>query len=75
MKKFDINLRIEICKDVVYLFYEMICGVGGLLVGISGCGMLMLLGGIDLLVVGYLVMKCGVEVEVVYFVSLFYISE
>lgn len=44
------------------------------MVGIFGKGMLMLFGGIDFLVVGYLVLKCGVDIEVVYFVSFFYIS-
>lgn len=53
----------------------MIKGVGGLFVGISGKGMFMFFGGIDFFVVGYFVMKWGVEIEVVYFVSLLYISE
>lgn len=74
MKSFDINFQVEICEEAVYFFYEIICGVGGLLVGILGKGMFMLLGGIDLFVVGYFVFKCGVDIEVVYFVSLFYMS-
>ncbi|ENZ5624014.1 tRNA uracil 4-sulfurtransferase ThiI [Enterococcus faecalis] len=75
MKKPDINLRIEIRKDAAYLSYETIRGAGGLPVGTSGRGMLMLSGGIDSPVAGYLAMKRGVEVEAVHFASLPYTSE
>ncbi|HAP3461682.1 TPA: tRNA 4-thiouridine(8) synthase ThiI [Enterococcus faecalis] len=75
MKKPDINLRIEIRKDAVYLSYETIRGAGGLPVGTSGRGMLMLSGGIDSPVAGYLAMKRGVEVEAVHFASPPYTSE
>ncbi|HDT8156099.1 TPA: tRNA 4-thiouridine(8) synthase ThiI [Enterococcus faecalis] len=75
MKKPDINLRIEIRKDAAYLSYETIRGAGGLPVGTSGHGMLMLSGGIDSPVAGYLAMKRGVEVEAVHFASPPYTSE
>ncbi|HFP6558527.1 TPA: tRNA uracil 4-sulfurtransferase ThiI [Enterococcus faecalis] len=75
MKKSDINLRIEIRKDAAYLSYETIRGAGGLPVGTSGRGMLMLSGGIDSPVAGYLAMKRGVEVEAVHFASPPYTSE
>lgn len=75
MKKPDINLRIEILKDAAYLSYETIRGAGGLPVGTSGRGMLMLSGGIDSPVAGYLAMKRGVEVEAVHFASPPYTSE
>lgn len=75
MKKPDINLRIEIRKDAAYLSYETIRGSGGLPVGTSGRGMLMLSGGIDSPVAGYLAMKRGVEVEAVHFASPPYTSE
>ncbi|HBI1554051.1 TPA: tRNA 4-thiouridine(8) synthase ThiI [Enterococcus faecalis] len=75
MKKPDINLRIEIRKDAAYLSYETIRGGGGLPVGTSGRGMLMLSGGIDSPVAGYLAMKRGVEVEAVHFASPPYTSE
>ena len=75
MKKPDINLRIEIRKDAAYLSYETIRGAGGLPVGTSGRGMLMLSGGIDSTVAGYLAMKRGVEVEAVHFASPPYTSE
>ncbi|EEU16985.1 tRNA uracil 4-sulfurtransferase ThiI [Enterococcus faecalis] len=75
MKKPDINLRIEIRKDAAYLSYKTIRGAGGLPVGTSGRGMLMLSGGIDSPVAGYLAMKRGVEVEAVHFASPPYTSE
>lgn len=75
MKKPDINLRIEIRKDAAYLSYETIRGAGGLPVGTSARGMLMLSGGIDSPVAGYLAMKRGVEVEAVHFASPPYTSE
>ncbi|MGK0550951.1 tRNA uracil 4-sulfurtransferase ThiI [Enterococcus faecalis] len=75
MKKPDINLRVEIRKDAAYLSYETIRGAGGLPVGSSGRGMLMLSGGIDSPVAGYLAMKRGVEVEAVHFASPPYTSE
>lgn len=75
MKRPDINLRVEIRRDGAYLSYETIKGAGGLPVGSSGKGMLMLSGGIDSPVAGYLAMKRGVEIEVVHFASPPYTSE
>lgn len=75
MKKPDIEIRVEIRKEGAYLSYETIRGAGGLPVGTSGRGMLMLSGGIDSPVAGYLSMKRGVEVEAVHFASPPYTSE
>ncbi|WP_159721987.1 tRNA uracil 4-sulfurtransferase ThiI [Enterococcus sp. CSURQ0835] len=75
MKRPDINLRVEIRRDGAYLSYETIKGAGGLPVGTSGRGMLMLSGGIDSPVAGYLAMKRGVEIEAVHFASPPYTSE
>lgn len=75
MKKPDINIRVEIRKEGAYLSYETIRGAGGLPVGTSGRSMLMLSGGIDSPVAGYLSMKRGVEVEAVHFASPPYTSE
>lgn len=75
MKKPDINIRVEIRNEGAYLSYETIRGAGGLPVGTSGRGMLMLSGGIDSPVAGYLSMKRGVEVEAVHFASPPYTSE
>ncbi|ASZ08118.1 MULTISPECIES: tRNA uracil 4-sulfurtransferase ThiI [Enterococcus] len=75
MKKPDIPLRVEIRRDGAYLSYETIKGAGGLPVGTSGKGMLMLSGGIDSPVAGYFAMKRGVEIEAVHFASPPYTSE
>jgi tRNA uracil 4-sulfurtransferase len=71
----DINLQIEVRKEAVYLSAETIRGAGGLPVGSSGKAMLMLSGGIDSPVAGYLSMKRGVEVEGVHFASPPFTSE
>jgi len=75
MRQPDINIRLEIRKEGAYLSYETIRGAGGLPVGTAGRGMLMLSGGIDSPVAGYLAMKRGVEVEAVHFASPPYTSE
>ncbi|WP_210364910.1 tRNA uracil 4-sulfurtransferase ThiI [Bacillus sp. REN3] len=71
----DINLVIEIRKEAAYLSAETIKGAGGLPAGSSGKAMLMLSGGIDSPVAGYLSMKRGVEVEGVHFFSPPFTSE
>lgn len=75
MKQPDVTLRIEIRLDGAYLSYETIQGMGGLPVGSSGRGMLMLSGGIDSPVAGFLSMKRGVEIEAVHFHSPPYTSK
>lgn len=75
MKKPDINLRLEIRRDGAFLSYETIQGAAGLPVGTSGKGMLMLSGGIDSPVAGFMAMKRGVEIEAVHFASPPYTSE
>ena len=42
----DINLQVEIREEAAYLSYETFRGAGGLPVGSSGKGMLMLSGGL-----------------------------
>lgn len=69
MKKPDIALRVEIRTDAAYISHEEIRGAGGLPVGTAGKGMLMLSGGIDSPVAGYLALKRGVDIESVHFAS------
>lgn len=69
MKSPDINLQVEIREEAAYISYETIRGAGGLPVGTSGKGMLMLSGGIDSPVAGYLALKRGVDIEAVHFAS------
>ncbi|HGD6061045.1 TPA: tRNA uracil 4-sulfurtransferase ThiI [Streptococcus agalactiae] len=74
MKQPDINLKVEIRDEAAYISYEDIRGAGGLPVGTSGKGMLMLSGGIDSPVAGYLALKRGVDIEAVHFASSPYTS-
>lgn len=69
MKHPDITLKVEIRDEAAYISYENIKGAGGLPVGTSGKGMLMLSGGIDSPVAGYLALKRGVDIEAVHFAS------
>ena len=75
VKNPDINLQIEVRDEAAYLSAEIIRGAAGLPVGSSGKAMLMLSGGIDSPVAGYLSMKRGIEVEGVHFASPPFTSE
>ena len=63
------EIYIELRKDAVYIYFERIKGIGGYPVSSLGKGMLMLSGGIDSPVAGFLAMKRGVKIEGVYFES------
>jgi len=65
----ELVLSVEIRPDGAYLFTEQIRAMGGYPVGIGGKGLLMLSGGIDSPVAGYLAMKQGIEIECVHFES------
>ena len=69
MKGPDVNLKVEIRAEAAYISHEEIKGAGGLPVGTAGKGMLMLSGGIDSPVAGYLALKRGVDIEAVHFAS------
>lgn len=74
------NPEIEIHVDIrvnkkAYVFTESIKGQGGLPLGASGRGLLLLSGGIDSPVAGYLVAKRGLEIEALHFHSYPYTSE
>jgi thiamine biosynthesis protein ThiI len=71
----DLDLRVEIRKEAVYLTGEIIQGVGGLPLGSSGKAVLMLSGGIDSPVAGYMSMKRGLEIECIHFYSPPFTSE
>ncbi|MBU8879737.1 tRNA 4-thiouridine(8) synthase ThiI [Bacillus sp. FJAT-29790] len=75
VKNPDINLQLEVREEAVYLSCENIPGAGGLPVGSGGKAMLMLSGGIDSPVAGYLTMKRGLELEAVHFYSPPFTSE
>ncbi|HBM3850841.1 TPA: tRNA 4-thiouridine(8) synthase ThiI [Listeria innocua] len=75
VKNPDVKLTIDVRKEGVFLSCRTILGAAGLPVGSSGRAMLMLSGGIDSPVAGYLAQKRGVELEAVHFHSPPYTSE
>lgn len=75
MKDPDLILRVEIRKNGIFLSGKTIQGAGGLPVGTAGKGLLMISGGIDSPVAGYLALKRGVDLEMVHFFSPPYTSE
>jgi thiamine biosynthesis protein ThiI len=70
----DILLRIEI-REKIHVYSTVIAGPGGLPIGTNGKGMLLLSGGIDSPVAGYMISKRGVKLEAVYFNAPPYTSE
>lgn len=73
-KKVDVStpellINVEIRKDSSLIYFDKEKGLGGYPLGTLGKGMLMLSGGIDSPVAGYLAMKRGVRLECVYFDS------
>ena len=64
----DINLTIEI-RDKAYLYYENIPGESGLPVGVSGKGGLLLSGGIDSPVAGFMMARRGMKIDAIHFHS------
>ncbi|WP_273122832.1 tRNA uracil 4-sulfurtransferase ThiI [Bacillus weihaiensis] len=70
-----INVRVEIRSEATYITCFDYKGAGGLPVGSGGKAMLLLSGGIDSPVAGYLSLKRGVELEVIHFFSPPYTSE
>lgn len=70
----DILLNVEI-RDKIYIYSEIIPGPGGMPVGIGGKAMLLLSGGIDSPVAGWMIAKRGVKIDAVYFHAPPYTSE
>jgi len=70
----DIMLNIEV-REKIYIYSEIIPGPGGMPVGTGGKGMLLLSGGIDSPVAGYMIAKRGVKIDAVYFHAPPYTSE
>ena len=70
----DIMLNIEI-REKIYIYSEIIPGPGGMPVGTGGKAMLLLSGGIDSPVAGYMIAKRGVKIDAVYFHAPPYTSE
>ena len=70
----QVLLKVEI-RNLVNIYSVMIAGPGGMPVGTNGKAMLLLSGGIDSPVAGYMIAKRGVVLEAVYFHAPPYTSE
>ncbi len=71
----EIRIRIELRAKETYVMNDVIYGAGGYPVGIGGKALLMLSGGIDSPVAGYLTLKRGVMIDCIHFASPPYTSE
>lgn len=65
----DVTINVEIRLNGAFIYFDRIKGIGGYPVGSLGKGLLMLSGGIDSPVAGYLALKRGVRIEGIYFES------
>ena len=65
----ELEVKVEIRKTSTYIYLDEIKGLGGYPVGSNGKGMLMLSGGIDSPVAGYLAIKRGIKLDALYFAA------
>ena len=70
----DVMIHIEI-RPMISIYSTILPGAGGLPIGTGGKAMLLLSGGIDSPVAGYMIAKRGVTIEAVYFHAPPYTSE
>ena len=63
----DLRIHIEIRPEGTFIYLNEIAGSGGYPVGVQGKGLLMLSGGIDSPVAGYLALKRGIDIDCLYF--------
>ena len=75
MKNPDVIVTVEIRDTNAYIHSKKESGAGGLPVGTSGRAMLLLSGGIDSPVAGYMMAKRGIVISAIHFVSPPYTSE
>jgi tRNA uracil 4-sulfurtransferase len=71
----DLDIRVEIREQETLVFSEVLPGPGGFPLGSNGRAMLMLSGGIDSPVAGWLAMRKGLRLEAVHFHSFPFTSE
>lgn len=71
----EVTVRLEIRDNGAYLSAKRITGQGGMPVGSSGKALLMLSGGIDSPVAGYMMAKRGLVVDCIHYVSPPYTSD
>ncbi|MCQ2081263.1 MAG: tRNA 4-thiouridine(8) synthase ThiI [Lachnospiraceae bacterium] len=70
----EVVINVEI-REKIYIYSTKIPGLGGMPLGTNGKAMLLLSGGIDSPVAGYMVSKRGVKLDAVYFHAPPYTSE
>ena len=71
----EVTVRVEVREHSAYIHAGQFKGAGGLPVGTNGKGMLLLSGGIDSPVAGYMMAKRGVRLDAIHFESFPYTSE
>ncbi len=71
----DLKIKIEVRLDACYVYLNQIEGLKGFPLGMGGKGLLMISGGIDSPVAGFLMMKKGVKIEAIHFSSPPYTSD
>ena len=71
----EVTVRVEVRETAAYVHAGQFKGAGGLPVGAGGNGLLLLSGGIDSPVAGWMMAKRGVKLEALYFESIPYTSE
>lgn len=71
----EILIQVELRKECTYVMDNVIQGAGGYPVGIGGKALLILSGGIDSPVAGYLTLKRGVDIECIHYASPPYTNE
>lgn len=75
LKEPDVVVKIEVREEYAYIHAGQDKGAGGMPLGSAGKGLLLLSGGIDSPVAGYMMMKRGMTVDCVHFESFPYTSE
>ncbi len=71
----EVTVRVEVRETAAYVHAGQFKGAGGLPVGTNGKGLLLLSGGIDSPVAGWMMAKRGVKLEALYFESMPYTSD
>ncbi len=71
----NISIKVEIRYDYAYISIKNYQGLGGFPLGCGGKGMLMISGGIDSPVAGFMMMKKGVKIEAIHFSAPPYTSD
>lgn len=71
----QIRVKVEYRKDFAYVMDNVIMGAGGYPVGIGGRALMMLSGGIDSPVAAYMMMKRGVDLEMIHYAAPPYTNE